>query len=72
MTTRATDALGAMYFVAAVLMGIGALVIIVLMFIPTDFLSRSEDAYVPAAPALQPDQSQTAPVEEAPEELHMH
>ena len=71
MPTRTSDALGAMYFVAAVLMGLGALVVIVLMFLPSDFLSRSDDAYVPAAPTERT--TPPAPAAEAPpEDLHMH
>jgi hypothetical protein len=72
---RAADALGAMYFVAAVLLGVGAVVVIALMFVPSGFLSRAADRWIPGstpgyegpAPAsVTPEQRQSE------EDLHIH
>ena len=72
------DPLGAMYFVAAVLMAIGALVVVLSLFVPRDLLTRdSEDVYVPgsgetyvapgnAPPNITPEEAARL------EELHAH
>lgn len=72
---RGGDPLGAMYFVAAILMGIGAIVVVALMFVPRDLLVEEGDAYVPGA---TPGYVGTAPTTQSPEqrqaeeELHIH
>jgi hypothetical protein len=79
--TRGGDPLGAMYFLAAVLMGVAFLAIVVLTFLPRDFFSRpdSENLFVPAAPAVKaetaPDSaaaSESAAAAREAEDMHMH
>jgi hypothetical protein len=72
------DPLRAMYFIAALVMAIAFLVIVVMMFIPPDFFSRSDpdELFVPGsgeaydAPAPPPPVSRAEA--EALEELHQH
>ncbi len=65
------DPLAAMYFIAAVLMGVGALVVVVLMLVPSDFLSSdNEEAWIPGSgEAYDGPRTIQAPVSE---DLHQH
>ncbi len=66
------DPLAAMYFIAAVLMGVGALVVVVLMLIPSDFLSSNDgEVWIPGSGEAYdgPPRTIQAPV---PEDLHHH
>jgi hypothetical protein len=68
---RGGDPLAAMYFVAAVLMGIAALVIVALMLLPSDFLSSDDgESWTPGSGEVYgAPRTIEAP---APEELHHH
>jgi hypothetical protein len=77
---RGGDPLRAMYFVAAVLMGLGSVVIVVLMFLPGDVFSRTDpDALFfpgsgptydgPAQPLSQEERLEQIRVDE---EMHLH
>ena len=71
------DPLRAMYFVAALLMGVVFLVIVALAFVPPDAFSRpdEEDLFIPGTgeayvPQVAP-RSDTLSTQEA-EDLHLH
>jgi hypothetical protein len=73
------DPLAAMYFIAAVLMGIGALAVVIILFMPRDFFTRgSEDEWVPGsgevytAPGDNPVPVITPAEAERREEMHDH
>ena len=73
------DPLAAMYFVAAVLMGTGALAIALFLFLPRDIFTRSsQDAFVPGtgevyiAPGNNPPPVITPEEAARREELHDH
>lgn len=61
-----------MYFIAAVLMGVGALVVVALMLLPSDFLSSDDgEVWTPGSGEVydSPPRTIQAPV---PEDLHQH
>ena len=66
------DPLAAMYFVAAILMGLGALLVIVLMLLPSDFLASDDgEVWTPGSGEVYdgPPRTIQAPVSE---DLHQH
>lgn len=67
------NSLNAMYFLAAVAMAVAALLVVALMFLPPDLLSRGGQRWVPgeATPYDGPSQP-TPPDPEQDEELHIH
>jgi hypothetical protein len=70
------DPLSAMYFVAAVVMGIAAIIVVSLIFVPQDMFShQSKDAWVPGTGEVYPTSNappETAAQAEQREELHDH
>ena len=73
------DPLAAMYFVAAVLMGVGALAVVLFLFLPRELFTRqSEEAWVPgsgevyAAPGDNPQRVETPAEAAVREEMHDH
>jgi hypothetical protein len=74
------DPLRAMYFVAAVLMGLASLAVVLLMFVPRDTFSSSnpEDIWVPGSGPGYDAPIETRRADEPPvtaeerEELHHH
>jgi hypothetical protein len=75
---RREDPLRAMYFVAAILMGLAFLVVVAMIFVPPNFFERlGRDEWTPGteeyvAPGDVPRPPETPAERAAREELHVH
>jgi len=79
VTKGGGDPLAAMYFVAAVLMGLGAMAVVLFLFLPRDLFTRDNpNAWVPgtepgyAQPETPTPRIETPAEAAVREELHQH